>query len=34
MKTLLQWEDPESHPLTTLEKQITVKITDAINYEL
>uniref|UniRef100_H3DLY9 Vir like m6A methyltransferase associated n=1 Tax=Tetraodon nigroviridis TaxID=99883 RepID=H3DLY9_TETNG len=23
MKTLLQWEEPESHPLTTLEKQIT-----------
>lgn len=34
MKTLLQWEDPESHPLSTLEKQITVQITYSINYEL
>lgn len=28
MKTLLQWEEPESHPLATLEKQITVRIAD------
>lgn len=27
MKVFLQWEESESHPLTTLEKQITVQIT-------
>ncbi|MEQ2189032.1 hypothetical protein GOODEAATRI_021003 [Goodea atripinnis] len=26
MKSLLQWEDPESHPLTVLEKQMMVKV--------
>lgn len=26
MKALLQWEEPESHPIPTLEKQITVQI--------
>lgn len=26
MKTLLQWEEAESHPLTTLEKQIMVHL--------
>lgn len=26
MKVLLQWDESETHPLSTLEKQITVKI--------
>lgn len=26
MKALLQWEESESHPLPTLEKQITVQM--------
>lgn len=32
MKTLLQWEEAESHPLTTLEKQLTVQITSTNNF--
>lgn len=32
MKTLLQWEEAESHPLTTLEKQLTVQVTSTNNF--
>lgn len=30
MKAMLQWEDAESHPLPSLEKQITVHVQDSL----
>ncbi len=32
MKTLLQWEESESHPLPTLEKVITVRMSKYKNF--
>lgn len=32
MKALLQWEESESHPLPTLEKQITVQVLHTCSF--